>query len=80
MLGSAEMIARVRLLAETHNHHDPLAFASLFAADGTYVTPRGVVLEGREAIAQGFRQAFLATPDIHAELVMPSPLVRTQPQ
>lgn len=62
------VLARIRLLGDAYNRHDPVAMAALFSEDCAMVGPRGEV-QGRPAVEAFFRSNFRAFPDVRAELV-----------
>lgn len=57
-----------RQLVRHINAHDVEALAALLSADHRFVDSLGVVVCGREALREGWRQYFRLVPDYHIEL------------
>lgn len=55
-----------------YNRHEPKAAAAGFTQNAEFVTERGVVIRGREAIERHFAAVFAAAPEIHLDLQVES--------
>jgi len=55
---SMEAIKVANAYVDAFNSHDPHAFAMLFTDNGDFVTGRGVISHGRQAIEQYFSKPF----------------------
>jgi uncharacterized protein (TIGR02246 family) len=56
--GSADAVKVANAYVDAFNSHDPHAFAMLFTENGDFVTGRGVVSHGRQAIEKYFSKPF----------------------
>jgi len=53
---------------EAYNRHDAKASAAGFTQNAEFVTEKGTVIRGREAIERHFAAVFAAAPQVHLEL------------
>jgi|SRR5579863_4236608 len=66
--GEEQAVQTARQLVQQINAHDLEALAALLSADHRFVDSLGVVVCGRDALREGWRQYLRLVPDYHIEV------------